>query len=381
MIKGLIGSIISAAVFFTAGGITAAILGTNGSGRFTLFEDAGWSCDDYEMLLDSDEDGTWYFDNHPRIALGLAGTKAHIAPVDDDRVSLSVSDDSGTMIGFSRLYVQAAASSDGSCLGISVSRHTFGIMVSSDVTVKIGLPRDMYESFYLKVGSGTAELDGVSASESGIDIGSGKITAENMRAVNNNINIGSGKLSFTQDPNLTADSLSVAMGSGSADISSAAEHLGIHIGSGSLKMTTSHTEHFSIDMGSGYFKVNGLSGTGAIDVSSGSGSARFTDASRIDGSSFELSSGELDVYLPADTHAVINGSVSSGSFAVDCCGVNKKLRDDEQVVLNGGGAEISADVSSGKLSILENNEVTDHSDVVEEQAVVTGIEIHSEAYR
>lgn len=377
MIKGLIGSLIAAAVFFTAGGMTVAIMGTDAN-PLKSFEKFG---DDFDnLLLDSDTDGTWYFDNTRKLALGLSSTKAVVKPIEGDQISLSVSSNDAS-IGIARLSVRAALNSDGSCLAISVSHGSFFIIDMSSITTEIGLPKSVYDKLTLSLGSGSVDAQGLDALENEITVGSGKllfkpnagftadsmelsmgsgiVDAEGVNALENEIAVGSGKLMFSQSADFTANSMHFSMGSGIAEItSSAAEYLDINIGSGSLKMDTSKTERFDIEMGSGKFEVNGLSGSGSIDVSSGIGTARFSDAGGINGTELELSSGRLSVYLPNDTNAQINTDISSGSVDVDCCGVKEKLRsDDEFVILGKGGAEIDANVSSGKLSILENDTV------------------------
>lgn len=336
MVKGLIGSLIAAAVFFTAGGITAAIMGTNAN-PLKSFKKFG---DDFDnLLLDSDTDGTWYFDNTPELSLGLSSAKTTITPIEGDQISLSVSSEDAS-IGVSRLSVKAALNSDKSRLAISVSRNGFFIFDISSITVAIGLPKCVYNRFELSLGSGSVD-------------------AKEVNALTNDISVGSGKLFFRQNEDFTANIMDISMGSGAIEITrSAAEYLAINIGSGSLIMDTAKTSQFDINMGSGRFEVNGLSGSGNIDVASGNGIARFSDTSGIDGTELDLSSGKLAVYLPNDTSARINTDISSGSVVVDCCGVNDKLgTDDESVTLGNGAAEISADVSSGKLSILENDTV------------------------
>lgn len=336
MVRGLIGSLIAAAVFFTAGGISVAILGTN-SRVFSDFKE--FDADFEELLLDSDKDGKWSFECCPEIALSLSGTKAHITPVEGNEVTLSVKTD-GVSVGTGKLSVKAAVDKDRRCLGIAIGHNGFFIMDISTITAEIGLPNAIYNRLQLSMGSGS-------------------VTAENVKALANELTVGSGKLMFSQSTGFTADSFSLDMGSGSAEVkNSAAKELGLNIGSGSVIMSTSATEHFGINMGSGKFEVSGLGGTGSIDVASGKGIATFADTDSIDGSEFDLSSGSLTVHFPKNVNTEIHADVSSGSIVVDCAGVNKKIRDNETVILNEGGAEIYAYVSSGKMSILNTDKTT-----------------------
>lgn len=335
MIKGLIGSLISAAVFFTAGGMSVAIFGTNPSflGSSTR-EFAGFTRDFETLRLDAFGDGEWTFECYPEIALDLSGTKAQIVPVTGNEITLSVKSD-GVSVGTGGVTVKAAVDTEERCLGIAVKQSGFFIMNATTTTVKIGLPETDYDRFELSIGSGS-------------------VTADNINALENDITIGSGKLMFSQTAEFTADRFAIDMGSGSAEaVNIAARNMELDISSGSVIMDTSETEHFTIEMGSGKFEVSGLGGAGSIDVSSGRGIARFADADSIDGSKFNLSSGSLTVYFPRNVEAEINADVGSGSIVVDCAGVNKKLRSYDMVTLNGGGAQIFAEVSSGKMSILD----------------------------
>lgn len=350
MIKGILSALIAAVVFFAAGGISAAILGTK-EGAYSMWFNEFEELD--RSLLNTTVTGgdSWEFDGHKAIKLGSSSIKMRVEPADGDKITVSVSTESR------RVHVSVSESENGEKMAISVgygSMFSFFGFFWSDAEAVIGLPKAIYEKLEADLGSGTMAIKDISAKENIFDVGSGKLEfsqSAEFTAERISLDMGSGSANVNGD----ANDISLEISSGSANVKGSAKNLRLDIGSGSVTMDTAKTEKFDIGMGSGKFEVKGLSGSGEIDVSSGKGSAYFTDAGEIGGSEFNLSSGNLTVYLPADTNAEINGDVSSGSIVVDCCGTDEKIRDEERVVLGSGGAKISADVSSGKMSFLENS--------------------------
>ncbi len=343
--KGIFGTLIAAIVFFTAGGISAAILGTKEGAVPKSFKVL-----DRSLLSTSvTGDGSWEFDGHSSIIVGSSSIKTRVEPTDGDKITLSISG------AKRRIYVSVSESEDGSELAVSMGYgFMFGIFFGDNAEAVIGLPQAEYDKLEANIGSGKMSVKEISAKENKLDVSSGKLEfsqSTDFTAELISLDMGSGSAVVNGD----AKKLDIGISSGSAIVNGSAERLDIGIGSGSLAMDTAKTENFNIEMSSGKFEINGLSGSGTIDVSSGRGLAYFTDTSKIDGSEFELSSGSLTVYLPPDTNAEINADVGTGSVTVDCCDVNEKIRDEKRVTLGNGGARISADVSSGKMSFLENN--------------------------
>lgn len=347
MAKGIISSLIAAIVFFVAGGISARILGTKEgaySSMFGSFDELACS------LLNTTvtDSGSWEFDGHKVIKLGSSNADMRVEPIDGDKITLSVSEVKR------RIHVTVSESENSEEIAISICKTSFfGFSFGPDCAAVIGLPKTIYDSLEAGIGSGTMTIKDISAKKNEFDVSSGKLeftqkadfTAERI-----DLDMGSGSANISGN----ANTYIIEISSGSANVNGSANDLNIDIGSGSLTMDTAKTEKFNMGMSSGKFEINGLSGSGEIDVASGKGTAYFTDTTYIGGSEFDISSGSLTVYLPADTNAKINGDVSSGSIVVDCCGVDKKISDEETVVLGSGGAEISADVSSGKISFLDN---------------------------
>lgn len=349
MVKGIISSLIAAVVFFAAGGISAAILGTK-EGAYSMWYNSIKELDRSLLNTSVTDSGSWEFDGHKIIKIGSSSIKTLVEPADGDKITLSVSTDSR------KVHVSVSESENSEEIAISVgysSMFSFFGAFWSDSEAVIGLPKEVYDKLETDTGSGTMTIKDISAKENEFDVSSGKLeftqkadfTAERI-----DLDMGSGSANISGN----ANTYIIEISSGSANVNGSANDLNIDIGSGSLTMDTAKTEKFNIGMSSGKFEINGLSGSGEIDVASGKGTAHFTNAAEIDGSEFDISSGSLTVYLPADTNAEINGDVSSGSIVVDCCGVDEKIRDDDRVILGNGGAKISADVSSGKISFLDN---------------------------
>lgn len=359
MVKGIISSLIAAIVFFAAGGISAAILGTK-EGAYSSMFDSFYELDRSLLNTTVSESDSWEFDRHDSIKLDASSIDMRVEPIDGDKITLSVSDVKR------KIHVTVSESENGSEIAIGLRKanfFSFGF-VHYDCVAVVGLPKTLYEKLEANVGSGVITIKDINAAENEFDVSSGKLDfkqGEDCVARSISLDMGSGGANI----NGSANSMTIEISSGSACVNGSANNLSVDIGSGSLTMETANTEKFDIGMSSGRFKINGLSGSGEIDVSSGKGEAYFSDASDIGGSEFDVSSGSLSVYLPSTANAVIDGDVSSGSIVVDCCGVDEKITDEEKVILGNGGAKISAEVSSGKMSFLDNDAVISEVTITE----------------
>lgn len=348
MVKGIIGSLIAAAVFFTAGGISVAVLGYR-DGYIEGFCDNELFGEDIlrENILLQDEVGgslEEMFGFCGSVGIYTSGVNTYVGPADGGEVTLSVECSGGRKAA---VTVAEGENDDRDVLGISVSGRSsfFG---SGSVTVHIGLPDTVYNALEMRLGSGAMYSKGLKAESSVLDISSGSFElafAENFRAYN----------------------LSVNVDSGSAAIANAA------------------ADNYNIEMSSGKLDIGGLCGSGKIDISSGTGTAEFASLDGHD-HEIELSSGKLDVYIPENTAADLYTWISSGSVTANCCGVSKKLKDGDHITLNGGFENrfdddydhdrehghdhdddhpyvgggncgtIIADVSSGKIALYNSSE-------------------------
>lgn len=395
MIKGIIGSLIAAAVFFAAGEISIRVLGTRSLGEkefkdMELFKDADGLT---EVVAESKFKGeeTWEFDAAGTVGLVSSKADTTVKRVDGSKVTLTVKTQGGTSAA-----VCVAESKDG-YLGISVRGNTM-LFWSGKTEVEVGLPDKVFDGFEAALGSGEMKASEIKARRSVLDVGSGimkyeqaadfeakefkvemgsgKVNVSGIMAQSASADVGSGVLEYRQAAgyealelklNLSSGKLKASeikakraeldMGSGTLEYDQAAgykgERLGVDIGSGSVKITNADTLEYEISMGSGKFDVSGLTGSGEIDIGSGSGSAEFA---AIDprGSEIDMSSGSLSVYVPQGCGAQIDADVSTGSVKVDCCGVTKKFTGSGSVTLGSGGGRIAVEVSSGKVSFFES---------------------------
>lgn len=324
MIKGFLGSLIAALVLFAAGGISVAILGTNELEDRKEVEMINWN-EHGKKLINERITGekTWYFDERTdirEIAVDSSNVKTYIAPSKDNKISVSVRTN-----GWKVVSVKAEQNDpfDGR-LNLSVSGNTFGNFVffgGNNGTVIICLPDVIYDKL-------------------AIDLGSGTLEARDIGAKVNKFDVGSGYFEYSQKAGFTADTLKLDMGSGSVKIANAAAN------------------EYDIEMGSGKFDINGLTGSGEIDIGSGKGKAEFAEVGTGD-SVFDLGSGKLEVYIPEDTKADFYTAIGSGSVSVDCCGVSETLRDNGHIRLNGGNGDekitLRAELGSGKAELLNSS--------------------------
>ncbi|MDE6732890.1 MAG: DUF4097 domain-containing protein [Oscillospiraceae bacterium] len=402
MIRGIIASLIASIVFFVLGELSVEVLGTRslGEGEFEdmkLFEDAPEMSElvaEYKFVGER----TWEFDAAE--TLGIISRKANtkVKKIDGDKITLTVKTD-----GAKNAAVAVSASENGEFLGISVSENGgLAFWNGASTKVEIGLPDKVLAGLEIQLGSGELKAADIKAAAQFIDVGSGKMeythaadyeareltvdlhsgifSASGIKAEKAELDIGSGVMNYEQAADFEAAAITVDLSSGKfsgSEIKAAntvleigsgvlefaqgkdfkGETLSVDIGSGSVTVTNADTSAYEISMGSGSLNISGLTGTGEINVGSGSCSADFA-ATDPRGSSIDLSSGSLKVYLPKGAGAQIEADVSSGSVSYDCCGASGKLKDGQSVTLGNGGAKFTVDVSSGKVSFLDSKKYT-----------------------
>ena len=320
MLKGFFGALIAAIVLFAAGGVTIAIFGKNNILYTEEFASVTWGGG---HLIDESVTGekTWYFDTEMTdiysILVNSSDVKTYIEPSADNRLSVRVQTDVWRGVSVE------AENRNNECLELNVSGEKLGGFISfgsSNGTVTICVPDKIYANVSLNVGSGSLEARGI-------------------KAASNMFNVGSGRFEFEQSEGFIANSLDLNMGSGSVKIANAA------------------AESFKIVIGSGKFDINGLTGSGKVDIGSGSGILEF--ARRFSAqNTFSLGSGKLTVYIPDDTQADLYADIGSGTVSVNCCGISQTLHDDRSILLNGGSNALSLYVylGSGKVDLRNASE-------------------------
>lgn len=319
MLKGFLSSLIVGALFFAAGGISVAVFGTRAPQNNVAYVDqVEWR--GQQLLIDEEVTGekTWYFNELEEInavKIETSNAKTYIAPSPDNTLMISAKSDDWEEIG---LYAEY---NDGT-LRISVDDQRFNGFVFNiwnSGTVMISVPDKIYNSLTL-------------------DVGSGSLSARGIAAWYNTFDIGSGSFEYEQAEGVTADVFK------------------LDIGSGSVKIANAAASEYDIFMGSGSFDISGLTGTGTIEIGSGSGTAEFAEVGSPH-TLFDLGSGKLTVYIPDDTSAYLNTHIGSGVVAVDCCGISERITDDRNITLNGGAYSVvlTADLGSGKVEFLDSS--------------------------
>lgn len=358
MIKGFIVSLIVAAAFFAAGGISVSVLGTRSMGArefadIEVLEEAPGLVE----IIEEDKvvgEEFWEFELSKTVAVVSSSVDTRVVKASGDMITLSVRTKGK---GIASVTVAENRDGDG-YIGISVRGNTgfFYDLHTKDVEVTIGLPDAIYDDVELMLGSGELRAADIKANSALVEVGSGNLVyeqpgdftaeaffgevssgslkADNICASMTQLDLYSGKLEYTQARDFHADMLMVS------------------ISSGKLSAVNADTTNYRIEMGSGNFEVSGLTGSGEIDISSGNGSAEFAEINE-NGNIIDISSGKLDVYVPKNCKTQIAAEIATGSVSIDCCGVTDKLKDDETVWLGGGG-KFSVDVSSGKVSFLDS---------------------------
>lgn len=161
MLKGFLGSLVAAALFFAAGGISIAMLGTNTP--IYTYETASVVWDGQVVMIDEEVAGekTWYFDDVTElnsISVSSSGVKTYIAPSADNKLSVRVRTD-----GWKNVSVNAQRPYN-EHLDLSVGGEKLGGFISigdNSSTVTICVPDKVYANLYLDLDTGSLEARGI----------------------------------------------------------------------------------------------------------------------------------------------------------------------------------------------------------------------------
>lgn len=196
---------------------------------------------------------------------------------------------------------------------------------SAAAKITVLVPERVYENLDIYCSSGTVVCDGIKA----LDV---------------NLKLSSGAVKYKQPDMFTAESID------------------IKVSSGQMNAYNVQTLEYDIGVSSGNVYVGGLSGSGDISVSSGSVNASFVQLNGNCG--IDVSSGDVNVYIPDNASADIQCSRSSGKIRVAAFGVDKFAADGETIQLNGGDYNIDVDVSSGSVSVVDGEMAASANDIV-----------------
>ena len=126
------------------------------------------------------------------------------------------------------------------------------------------------------------------------------------------------------------------------------------LGSGSAVISGAQTQSYNIDIGSGNFNINGLSGDGVIDMGSGYGTIAYKEYNG--DCKVDIGSGTLKLYVPEESNIEIGADIGSGSVNIDASGVSTKLNssnDDEPVIIGNGEHPLFVDMGSGRVYVFD----------------------------
>ncbi len=191
--------------------------------------------------------------------------------------------------------------------------------------------RDIRGNLIADTGSGSVEASGIKG-EVVIDTGSGSVTAVDV-----------------DGPRLDADT-----GSGSVDLKRINAHK-IHVdtGSGGVRIEQAKCVKLAVDTGSGEVKARGISADRAV-IDTGSGSVDL-DLDHMGEGRFEVDtgSGGINLMLPADASARIVADTNNGGVVckVEGAKILRKERNEMEIAIGGGKAQVSLDAGSGAIRI------------------------------
>lgn len=178
--------------------------------------------------------------------------------------------------------------------------------------VEIKLPKKTFEKAKIDMGSGNTSISGLNAKDYDIDIGSGSLEFNSTLIKSN---------SFRLD-----------------------------MGSGNSVFKNIITDNYKINIGSGRCTINEISGTGDIDMGSGSLDITFMDSPA---GKFDMGSGHtvMNIHDSADT--TFKFSIGSGSVDFNACGKDERVTNHncDDIILGNGENTFKIDVGSGNVEV------------------------------
>lgn len=229
---------------------------------------------------------------------------------------------------------------------VTVKGKGNGLEMWADVTIEVPARRILE----VRLGVGEIQAAGLEADLS-LDTHSGPISVENLtgdlladtgsgrvKALNIegevNIDTGSGSVAVE---NCRGDEVKVDTGSGSVDVQGVdCRYLLVDTGSGAVEARAVKADKAKIDTGSGAATLQlDRMGEGKFVIDTGSGS--------------------IELVLPADASARITADTGSGSVRNKVVGADVKLaeRDELEMVVGSGAADVTLDAGSGSITIRQ----------------------------
>lgn len=327
-------SIIFCLVSFILFEISAGISGVRHRSSNTYYYDTNYNYSSNSGAIfsgDYSNSGRWTVPNNfSDININSAGIDTVITRGESGDIKVRLDNPAGKDIHVEAVYYDNSLTIEARKTNITfLPNVTFGLVSwlddiitgeSSKPVVIIEFPEVKYDSLNIQHASGSMKVHELYANQ-------------------NSIHIGSGSFEFLRrSEGFVSDAFDLTLGSGSAVVS------GIQ------------TQNYNIDIGSGSFNINGLSGSGQIDMGSGSGSVAYKEYNR--DCTVDMCSGSLKLYVPEDSSMAISADIGSGSVNVDACGISTKLNsnnDDESVIIGSGEHSLFVDMGSGRVSVFDRS--------------------------
>jgi lia operon protein LiaG len=168
------------------------------------------------------------------------------------------------------------------------------------------------------------------------------------------INLGSGNVKFSghsKTKPMKLEELIVDIGSGNVDLKNLfVKHFKHNGSSGNVNIDSLTTKTGSFDISSGSLHVKNY--IGAIKAELSSGNLHVQLDKLIDSVHIEVSSGKVDLNLPANADFTLNGKTSSGNITCDFPISSKKISNKNIKGTHGSGKhQIDLTVSSGNIHV------------------------------
>jgi lia operon protein LiaG len=168
------------------------------------------------------------------------------------------------------------------------------------------------------------------------------------------INLGSGNVKFSghsKTKPMKLEELIVDIGSGNVDLKNLfVKHFKHNGSSGNVNIDSLTTKTGSFDISSGSLHVKNY--IGAIKAELSSGNLHVQMDKLIDSVHIEVSSGKVDLNLPANADFTLNGKTSSGNITCDFPISSKKISNKNIKGTHGSGKhQIDLTVSSGNIHV------------------------------
>ena len=297
--------------------ISSSILGPSDAGQGLLGSSS---------RTDDKTEKTWSYSDTVKNAEYTAKIAAN------DNLTLEISDVSATIVPWDgediEIYVK---NSSNRAVNVSLSRDS-GTNTKIDIDtsffdwfhfnifdwdnskriVEIKMPKKTFEKAKIDMGSGNASISGINAKDYDIDIGSGSLEFNStlIKSSSFRLDMGSGKSVFN----------------------------GVN------------TENYKIDIGSGTCTINEISGTGDIDMGSGSLDITFMDSPA---GKFDMGSGHATMNIHDNTNTTFKFTIGSGSVDFNACGKDEIIskHNHNDIVLGNGENTFKIGIGSGNVEV------------------------------